>query len=155
MITRNINDDSTLSYLFRQITDWLKFRKGGKGAAFGKAAERDNELDIGNWKLTCGNLNVPLFKVIRHTKTGIPTINAWTTVNVSITITPQAGYTPIGVVGFGGSNNGNLAYCDCDVSGSTVVSFWARNNSSSAVTPNYLFVDVLFVLSETVSQKAY
>lgn len=59
MISRNINDDSTLSYLFRQITDWLKFRKGGKGAAIGKAAERDNELDIGNWKLTCGSISTP------------------------------------------------------------------------------------------------
>jgi len=32
----------------------LHIRNKGAGAAFGKAAERDNELDIGDWKITCG-----------------------------------------------------------------------------------------------------
>ena len=33
----------------------IHFRNQGAGAAMGKAAERDSELDIGNWKLTCGD----------------------------------------------------------------------------------------------------
>lgn len=35
----------------------IHFRNKGAGAAFGKAAERDSELDIGAWSLTCGELN--------------------------------------------------------------------------------------------------
>lgn len=35
----------------------LHIRNGGSGAAFGKAAERDNELDIGSWKITCGGVS--------------------------------------------------------------------------------------------------
>ena len=155
MISRNINDDSTLSYLFRQITDWLKFRKGGKGAAIGKAAERDNELDIGNWKLRCGNLNVPLFKVIRFTRTSLPSIAAGQCVDVSIDYTAPAGYTAIGVVGMGGSNNGTLAYCDFNINTGYKATVWARNNSSSAVTPTQIRVDILFVLTEAISQKAW
>lgn len=48
----------------------LHFRDGGQGAAIGKAAERDNELDIGGWTLTCGNIDC----------NNISTINGWTVV---------------------------------------------------------------------------
>lgn len=34
----------------------IHFRNKGAGAAFGKAAERDDELDIGNWKLRCDSV---------------------------------------------------------------------------------------------------
>lgn len=42
----------------------IHFRNKGTGAAFGKAAERDNELDIGNWKLTCGDVVVDSLSVV-------------------------------------------------------------------------------------------
>ena len=35
----------------------LHVRNRGIGAAFGKISERDNELDIGDWKLTCGGIS--------------------------------------------------------------------------------------------------
>lgn len=34
----------------------IHFRNKGTGAAMGKAAERDSELDIGTWTLTCGDV---------------------------------------------------------------------------------------------------
>lgn len=49
---------NTASYTIQiESQAWaIHFRNKGAGAAIGKAAERDNELDIGNWHFTCGDI---------------------------------------------------------------------------------------------------
>lgn len=56
-ITDGLGNTAVISAVI-QSNHWaLHIRNGGQGAAFGKAAERDQELDIGTWKLTCGGIS--------------------------------------------------------------------------------------------------
>ena len=55
-ITDALGNKATVDVVVESQHWALHFRNGGAGAAFGKAAERDNELDIGSWKLTCGSI---------------------------------------------------------------------------------------------------
>ena len=88
------------------------------------------------------------FIVKRFTRTNYSSIPAGSVQNLSIPITTPSGYKAAGVVGFGGSGNGNIQFCDFNVSSDTDVSLWGRNNSGSAVTPAQLRVDVLFIRTD-------
>jgi len=54
-VTDSLGNTATAQLAIESQAWALHIRNKGAGAAFGKAAERDGELDIGNWKLTCGD----------------------------------------------------------------------------------------------------
>ena len=57
VVTDTLGTSALLSFVM-QTQNWaFHIRNGGSGVAFGKASERDNELDIGSWKLTCGAIS--------------------------------------------------------------------------------------------------
>ena len=90
-------------------------------------------------------LDKPFLKKLRFERTEFTALAANTCSDTSITIETPEGYTPIGVVGVGGSGNAKLSYCDMKVESNTSVSLWANNTTSSAITPSKIYVDVLFM----------
>lgn len=56
-ITDALGNKATITATVESQQWALHIRNKGAGAAFGKAAERDSELDIGDWKLTCGAIS--------------------------------------------------------------------------------------------------
>lgn len=55
-ITDGLGNKAVASAVIESQHWAIHFRNKGTGAAMGKAAERDSELDIGSWKLTCGDV---------------------------------------------------------------------------------------------------
>lgn len=131
-ITRNINDDNTLSYLFSRN-------------------EKDENKKISQLAEAVDNKFGSLFLVKKFTRTNYSSIAAGAIADVSIPYTVPAGYTPVGVVGIGGGNNGHLHYCDLVIQSDTNITIWAKNTAASAVTPSQLRADVLFIRSDCVT----
>ena len=124
----------------------LHFRNGGAGAAIGKAAERDNELDIGNWKLTCGSISSqnPLFQIrkvqiygqgvssgLKYYSTPIPTIS---------------GYEPVGAVGFSCGYSALMGTNMFDLYVDTTNYVACCNVDGGAPTNAYINVYVLYIM---------
>lgn len=54
--TDSLGNTSIYNYILDSPKWALHIRNGGTGAAFGKAAENDEELDIADWSLNCGEI---------------------------------------------------------------------------------------------------
>jgi hypothetical protein len=72
--------------------------------------------------------------LIEDITVGSATIAAGSVTSITKSLS-KAGYTPIAVAGFYGTNNGNIAVGDCYINASNVLNMYLINTGSSSKTP--------------------
>lgn len=131
-----------LTYTIASASWFLHSYTNGNGAAFGKAAEYAEELDIGDWKLRSGGMYLTDGSTLVESYLGsMLVVESVTSSSVNISgggasgdqtiALAKSGYTPIGIVGMACSRGYGHIYKSY-ISGSTLT-FGIFNNHTSAL----------------------